>query len=181
MSPPSLFRSIRSQSPSGDRAVLKIFPASTQQHLDQVRTLMLSYVAYLRSHQLEPKRLEKEMGELPGVYGPPEGLLLMATWSDETVACGGIRRLEEGVCEIKRLYLRPAYRGKGIGRALAGSLIEGARSLGYRKIVLVTLPFMREAVSLYRSLGFRDCGAFRETGAEGALFMELDLGGPAAS
>ncbi len=155
--------------------MLKIFPASSQDHLDQVRTLMLSYIAYLRTHQMEPRRLEKELGDLPGAYAPPEGLLLLATWSGETVACGGIRVIEEGVCELKRLYLRPAYRGKGIGRALAASLMEGARSLGYRKMLLVTMPFMAEAISLYRSLRFSECAPFRETHVEGAIFMELDL------
>jgi putative acetyltransferase len=155
--------------------MLKIFPAGSQEHLDQVRTMMLSYVAFLRSHQMEPKRLEKELGDLPGVYAPPEGLLLIATWSDEAVACGGLRKLEDGICEMKRLYLRPAFRGKGIGRALALSLMEGARSLGYRKMRLVTLPFMTEARSLYRSLGFHECESFRETSVEGALFMEFDF------
>jgi putative acetyltransferase len=155
--------------------MLKIFPASSQEHLDQVRTLMLSYVAYLRSRQMEPRRLEKELGDLPGVYAPPEGLLLLATWSGETVACGGLRKLDEGVCEMKRLYLRPAYRGKGIGRALAVSLLEGARSLRYQKVRLVTMPFMAEAIGLYRSLGFADCAPFRETHVDGAIFMEFDL------
>lgn len=155
--------------------MLKIFPASSQAHLDQVRTLMLSYVAYLRAQGMEPHRLERELGELPGIYAPPEGLLLLATWSGETVACGGIRILEEGVCEMKRIYLRPAYRGKGIGRAMAVSLMAGARSLGYHRMRLVTMPFMLEAISLYRSLGFTDCTPFRETHVEGALFMEFAL------
>lgn len=155
--------------------MLKIFPASSQEHLDQVRTLMLSYVAYLRSRQMEPRRLERELGDLPGIYAPPEGLLLLATWSGETVACGGLIRLEDGVCEMKRLYLRPVYRGKGIGRALAASLIEGARSLGYRKMRLVTMPFMVEAIGLYRSLGFIGCDRFRDAHVEEALFMEFDL------
>jgi ribosomal protein S18 acetylase RimI-like enzyme len=142
--------------------MLKIFPASTQDHLDQVRTLMLSYVAFLRSHAVHPKRLEHELGDLPGVYGPPEGLLLLATWGGEVVACGGLRKLAEGICEMKRLYLRPTFRGKGIGRALASSLIEGARSLRYRRMRLVTMPFMAEAIGMYRSLGFRDCDPFQE-------------------
>ncbi len=155
--------------------MLKIFPASSQEHLDQVRTLMLSYVAYLRSRQMEPRRLEKELGDLPGAYAPPEGLLLLATWSGETVACGGLRRLDEGVCEMKRLYLRPAYRGKGIGRALAASLLEGARSLRYQKVRLVTMPFMTEAISLYRSLGFCRMRSVPGVARRGAIFMELDL------
>ena len=115
---------------------------------------------------------------LPGEFAPPAGCLLLATVDGQPAGCIGYRQLSAGVCELKRLYVRSRFRGKGIGRLLAVELIKQARLNGYGRILLETASFMPEAHQLYQSLGFEFCPPYYELPEslqEMALFMELQL------
>jgi ribosomal protein S18 acetylase RimI-like enzyme len=114
---------------------------------------------------------ERELAELPGNYDR----ILVAEVGGETAGCVGVRPLDEGVCEMKRLYVRDAYRGLGIGRILAQSAIDAARELGYHRMRLDTLPSMQEAMALYEALGFRDVEPYRFNPIAGSRFLELVL------
>ena len=114
---------------------------------------------------------------MPGKYSPPQGELLLARNADGVgTGCGGLRPLGiEGVAEMKRLYVAPAGRGTGVGRALAVALVETAQKLGYSEIRLDTLPSMRAAIGLYEQLGFVDIEPYYETPLEGTRFLSLRL------
>jgi GNAT superfamily N-acetyltransferase len=125
---------------------------------------------------------EQEILSLPGVYAPPVGRLLLATYEEsknreEAVGCVALRQWEQATetCELKRLYVRTQFRGHGVGRKLLKAAIREARSIGYTKIVLDTLPFMQEAHKLYRSAGFREIPAYQKNPIPGALFFGLTL------
>jgi putative acetyltransferase len=116
-----------------------------------------------------------ELGKMPAMYGPPGGCLLLAKQRDVVLACGALRATSATVCEMKRLYVRPAGRGAGLGRHLAMRLIARAREIGYSRMLLDTLPTMGPAQALYRSLGFRERSAYYHNPVEGVVYMELDL------
>ena len=119
---------------------------------------------------------ERELAGLPGDYAPPSGRLLLAWMDGQPVGCVALRRIEDGLCEMKRLYLKPSVRRDGAGRRLALTLLQEARTLGFRRMPLATLPIMNAAVNLYRSLGFHSIPPYRDHPIEGALYLELDLG-----
>lgn len=123
---------------------------------------------------------ERELATLPGLYAPPLGRLLLALRqgpgrNDEPVGCVGLRELEDGICEMKRLYVRPARRGEGAGRALVEAVIAEAGAMGYRKMRLDTLPIMHEAQALYKRLGFVEIPAYLKSPTPHALRFELAL------
>jgi GNAT superfamily N-acetyltransferase len=116
--------------------------------------------------------------EVPGEYAPPEGCLLMALYGNQVAGCGAIRRFDEQACEIKRIYVRPAFRGQQIARRLLETLIQQARESGYAQARIETVTFMKEAMALYYSMGFRDIAPYYEIPDEFkpiTLFMELAL------
>ena len=119
---------------------------------------------------------EQELASLPGDYAPPTGRLLLAVEDSKPVGCVALRALDVGVCEMKRLYVRPRQRGRGIGRKLAETAISAAHESGYRLMRLDTVPWMTEAIRLYESLGFHDIPAYRPNPIPGARYLELKLG-----
>ncbi len=154
--------------------MLDIHPARGEPDLVEVRALFREYVDSL-GIDLSFQDFERELAGLPGDYVPPAGALLIARVREGVAGCVALRPLGEGACEMKRLYARPAFRGQGVGRALARAVIAEARRLGYARMRLDTLPSMGAAIALYRSLGFREIGPYRHNPVPGSLFMQLDL------
>jgi GNAT superfamily N-acetyltransferase len=149
--------------------------------LDDVRTLFHAYGEEISRDAgarevLDVQRFEDEVVQLPGEYAPPHGVLLAALVDDVAAACIALRPSGPGVAEMKRLYVSPDYRGRSLGFKLVESLIARAESLGYERIRLDTLPFMRGATKLYRAFEFVEIPAYRENRMPGARFFELELG-----
>ena len=142
--------------------------------LEQVRQFFHNYAAWL-GVDLSYQNFDQEMAALPGCYAPPQGCLLYAEHDGLAAGCVGIRPLSKGVCELKRLYVAPEQRGSGVGRELVLAALKAARQIGYRQVLLDTLPNMRIAVKLYRELGFLEAPAYYQTPIEGTQFLALDL------
>lgn len=147
---------------------------SSPEEMPLVRRLFEEYAASLNI-DLCFQDFERELETLPGGYAPPEGAIIIAFSDDEPVGCVALRRIENTVCEMKRLYVKPDHRGKGVGRALAGAAIGSARKIGYASMKLDTLRSMTEANALYVSLGFRECAAYRHNPCRNPVYMELSL------
>jgi ribosomal protein S18 acetylase RimI-like enzyme len=154
--------------------MLRLVQADWEKQLPQIRELLKEYAASL-GFDLHFQEFDKELAELPGDYAAPPGRLLLAFYHDRLAGCVAIRKLSRGICEMKRLYVRPEFRGKGIGKKLAGAIIQEARSMGYSHMRLDTIPSMKEAITLYRTLGFQEIEPYRHNPIEGAKFMELAL------
>jgi GNAT superfamily N-acetyltransferase len=142
--------------------------------LGDVRALFREYAAGL-GFPLDFQDFEHELATLPGDYAPPRGALYVAHACGGPAGCVALRPFEPGVCEMKRLYVRPACRGGGLGAALAARIVAEARRLGYARMRLDTVPGMDAAIALYRRLGFVDIPPYRHNPIPGALFMECDL------
>ena len=162
-------------------------PTTTEQ-LDQVRSLMRSFVTWHRERHREDLHLidayfdarafEQELASLPGEYAPPRGQLLLATWNGAPAGCVALREIDPASCEMKRMFVYPEFHGKGVGRALADSLLDEARALHYRVMRLDTSFRQDAAIGLYHRLGFKTIEPYYELPAamKGWLvFMELAL------
>jgi len=153
---------------------LRLLGAADTAALDQVRQFFRNYAAWL-GVDLGFQGFAEEMASLPGAYAAPAGRLFFAEVDDRPAGCVGIRPFSEGICEMKRLYVEPELRGLGAGRELVLAAIRAAKAIGYRRILLDTLPAMRIAVKLYRELGFTEAPAYYPTPIEGTIFLTLDL------
>jgi putative acetyltransferase len=162
-----------------DATRLTIVQAESAAHIDEARRIFREYADRL-GVDLCFQGFEQELASLPGNYAPPAGRLLLALDGERVAGCVALRPISAGVCEMKRLYVRPEFRGTGLGRRLALEIMCQGRDIGYRQMRLDTLPIMKEAIALYRSLNFRESGPYRLNPVEGALFMEADLAGNAA-
>ena len=155
---------------------MRIVQAQSESEIEQVRELFGEYVAWLGIN-LCFQNYDKEVADLPGEYAPPRGRLLLALADDGAAAgCAALRDLGNGVAEMKRLFVRPAFRGQRLGWLLAEMILDEARALGYERIRLDTLPGkMDRAIAMYRVLGFKDIAPYYNNPVEGAAFMELAL------
>jgi putative acetyltransferase len=154
---------------------LVVKQAESPAQIAQARELFLEYAQSL-SFSLCFQNFEKELAGLPGDYAPPDGRLLLAMYEDQLAGCVALHKLEPGICEMKRLYLRPQFRGKRLGRALADRIIVEARQIGYQRMRLDTVePVMKDAVAMYRKIEFREIEPYRSNPIAGALYMELQL------
>ncbi len=141
----------------------------------QARELFLEYEHSLGVN-LCFQNFEQELAGLPGHYAPPDGRLLLAEYEGQLAGCVALHKWESGVCEMKRLYLRPWFRGKRLGRVIAETIMTEARSIGYERMRLDTIePIMKDAVEMYRRLGFREIAPYRPNPIAGAMYMELQL------
>lgn len=149
--------------------------AESPNDIAQARELFLEYAKSL-GFSLCFQNFDKELAELPGDYAPPEGRLLLAANDAQLAGCVALHQLSNDICEMKRLYLRPAFRGEGLGRVLANRIITEARQIGYRRMRLDTVePVMADAVRMYRKIGFKEIAPYCTNPIAGALYMELLL------
>ncbi len=154
---------------------LSIRRADPTDDLDTVRRLFREYVNRL-DFNLDFQDVEEELEALPGPYAAPEGAILLATVDDGAVGVVAVQPLdEEGVCEMKRLYVSPDHRARGIGRALGEAILDTARALGYDTMRLDTVASMEAARALYRSLGFRERSAYYHNPLDDVVYMERSL------
>lgn len=149
--------------------------AHSPQQIAAIRELFLEYAQSL-GFSLCFQGFDKELAELPGDYAPPRGRLILARRQGDAAGCAALHPSSGDICEMKRLYVRPEFRGKGLGRALAERIIAVARESGYQRLRLDTVePRMKTAVALYGQLGFREIAPYRPNPIEGALYLELHL------
>lgn len=153
---------------------LRIMQAYSGEDLQQVKTLFLEYASSL-GFDLSFQNFEEELASLPGDYSLPEGALLLARDSEGVAGCVALRKLAEGICEMKRLYVRSEFRGKGVGKALSVAIIEEAKKRRYSRMRLDTVPSMQGALHLYHILGFKEIRPYRYNPRPRALFLELAL------
>jgi putative acetyltransferase len=163
--------------------------ARTGRDLDAIRSLFLEYRAWLADHRevtafddsvLETglRYFDQEVASLPGEYGPPRGALVLAFRDTKAVGMGALRSLRKNVGEIKRVYVRPEARGEGLGHRITRAVLNRARTLGYDRVVLDTLPKMTAAIAVYRSMGFVPIPPYWPHPVPDALFFEYRLTRP---
>ncbi len=155
-------------------AVSELIQASSARDLERVRELFREYQRWVD----EPccfTSFEQELAGLPGEYGAPSGRLFLALEDGLPAGCAAFRKIDAERGEMKRLYVRPSFQGKGLGRRLALAAIEAARATACQTLLLDTLPKMASAIALYRELGFARRGAYSSQPTPGALFFELRL------
>ena len=156
----------------------EIVHARSDEQIAEARRLFQEYANWLHTDlgiDLEFQNFSSELAGLPGEYSPPDGCLMLALCDHEVAGCIAVRDLGGGVCEMKRMYVRPGFRDRKIGRDLAKEAIAHARAAGYRRMRLDTDSAMHAAIALYRSLGFAGIGPYRHNPYPGAVFMELAL------
>ncbi|SDF03289.1 GNAT family N-acetyltransferase [Sporolituus thermophilus] len=154
--------------------MVSITIAQSAEDLGYVRDLLVEY-ASSRDYETCFVRFEQELAELPGVYAPPDGRLLLAMSDGQAAGCVALKKAAAQACEMKRLYVRPGFRGRGIGRALAEEAVRQAKEIGYASMRLETLPVMREALALYQAMGFVKKNACSGCCSADIIHMELRI------
>lgn len=170
------------------KLVVRIVQATSTDELDEVRALMRGFIEWhfvrhaedieLVNSYFDRKAFDKELAELPGKYAPPTGSLLLAYHDDKAAGCVALKRIDDTICEMKRLFVYSEFQGHGIGAALAKEIIAEAKRIGYKRMLLDTGARQAEAKGLYHKLGFRDIEPYYSLPDELAqwlTFMELDL------
>ena len=156
---------------------MDLIQAKSALEIEQARLLFREYQSWLQI-DLCFQNFEKELANLPGDYAQPEGRLLLAYEGAQLAGCVALRKIDERVCEMKRLFLREEFRGRGLGRQLIAAIIQEAKQIGYDHMRLDTLPpKMGDAIALYGYYGFREISSYYDNPVAGAIFMELDLRG----
>ena len=159
---------------------LKFIPAFD--HADSVRELFTEYTDMLiagdpdfAAYLLNIQHFDDELLHLENKYGPPSGRLYLAYWNDELAGCVGLKKVDNDNAEIKRLYVRPAFRGHRIGDEMVHLILQDARKIGYSHVLLDTLPFLKTAIAMYRRLGFYDIPSYNGSPMKNLLYMQYDL------
>jgi len=151
-----------------------IYEDYSEQGITFVRELFAEYEQSL-GFPLDFQNFDNELEHLPGEYAPPEGCIFLCKIKEDIAGCIALRKLEPGICELKRMYVRKGYREKGMGKQLADKIIERAKEIGYRIMRLDTLRSMKTAIRIYEELGFREIKAYRYNPFENAMYMEKKL------
>lgn len=158
---------------------VKIIPA--YDFPEEIRTLFAEYTDFLIKNDtefaeyLQIQNYDAELQNLNTKYGLPAGRLYLAYYGDELAGCIGLKKIDINNCEMKRLYVRPQFRGKHIGRMLAEKIIHDAREIGYKHMLLDTLPFLQSAVFMYKKLGFYETDSYNDSPMDASIYMKLDL------
>jgi ribosomal protein S18 acetylase RimI-like enzyme len=155
---------------------MRVVEATSDAEISAAKILVEEYAASLEI-DLDFQGFREEIDQFPRGYSPPDGAVLLAFEGGTPSGVVALRRLSDSVCEMKRLYVRPRFRGRGAGRALSEEIVRKASRLGYTKMRLDTLPTMDAALGLYRALGFREIPPYRYNPVAGAHYLELDLPG----
>src|SRR3984957_11213983 len=154
---------------------LTFVEANSAPQIAQARELFLEYAQSL-GFSLCFQNFDQELAELPGDYAPPAGRLLIAEYDAQLAGCVALHKLDSAICEMKLIFLRPQFRGKGIGRLLAERIIAEARQIGYQRMRLDSVePVMKDAVAMYRRFGFKEIAPYRPNPNPGVLYLELQL------
>lgn len=156
-------------------ADMDLIQTETVNQIEQARLLLREYADWLQI-DLCFQNFGEELANLPGEYVPPAGRLLLAYEDSQLAGCVALRRVDQSICEMKRLFLREEFRGRGLGRQLIEAIMREAKQIGYERLRLDTLPpKMNDAIALYRSYGFKEIMPYYDNPVTGAIFMELDL------
>ncbi len=153
---------------------MRLLQATTPREWDEAQRLVREYAASLNV-DLSFQNFDRELQHFTSEYAAPNGAFILAEDAGQHIACIGLRQFSAGIGEIKRLYVAPAARGHGLGRLLVERIIAVAREIGYSSLLLDTLPFMKEAQSLYVALGFKPTAPYRYNPVAGSAFLRLDL------
>lgn len=154
--------------------MIKIVEANTKEFVEKAKELIREYAQSLE-FDLGFQDFDKEMENFPGQYAFPKGRLYVALDANQPIGCVALRELGQSICEMKRLYVKPYYRGQKVGKLLAEVVIKAARNMGYDYMRLDTIPSMKQANMLYKALGFKEVAPYRFNPIEGATFFELNL------
>ena len=157
----------------------EIVPA--YEHGEEIAELFSEYTQMLKDNDpkvaayLELQKYDDELADLRHKFGEPDGRLHIAFLGERAVGCVGMKRQDERSCELKRLYVRPEYRGRGLARYMSELILAEAKKAGYERVLLDTLDFLKDAQALYKRLGFRETPKYNDSPMKNAMYMEYEL------